>query len=69
MCSGGRARQRREDGRERYEAYGRVALHSGSQRPTPGLFAGVDCSGHDGATPWPETRARFRSQWPCVDVQ
>ena len=59
-----------EDGRERYEAYGRVALHNG--RPAPGsrpLCGGAGCSGHDSATPWPETRARFRAQGPCIDAQ
>ncbi|MCC9743103.1 hypothetical protein [Streptomyces sp. MNU89] len=59
-----------EDGRERYEAYGRVALHNG--KPMPGsrsLCGGAGCSGHDSATPWPETRARFRAQGPCVDAQ
>lgn len=59
-----------EDGRERYEAYGRVALHNG--RPAPGsrpLCGGVGCSGHDSATPWPETRARFRAQGPYIDAQ
>ncbi|MFI2026455.1 hypothetical protein [Streptomyces buecherae] len=59
-----------QDGRERYEAYGRVALHNG--RPAPGsrpLCGGVGCSGHDSATPWPETRARFRTQGPCIDAQ
>ncbi|MFF5538759.1 hypothetical protein ACFY71_41030 [Streptomyces cinerochromogenes] len=59
-----------EDGRERYEAYGRVALHKG--KPAPGsrpLCGGAGCSGHDSATPWPETRARFRAQGPCIDAQ
>ncbi|MFJ6354817.1 hypothetical protein ACIQKB_35840 [Streptomyces sp. NPDC092046] len=59
-----------EDGRERYEAYGRVALHNG--KPMPGsrpLCGGVGCSGHDSATPWPETRARCRAQGPCIDAQ
>ncbi|MEU1660939.1 hypothetical protein ABZ527_33250 [Streptomyces griseofuscus] len=43
-----------EDSRERYEAYGRVALING--RPTRHsrpLCGGVGCSGHDSATPWP----------------
>ncbi|MFZ4283053.1 hypothetical protein [Streptomyces rhizosphaericola] len=59
-----------EDGRERYEAYGRVGLHNG--KPMPGsrpLCGGADCSGHDTATPWPETRARFRTQGPCIAAQ
>ncbi|AGP51644.1 hypothetical protein M271_00015 [Streptomyces rapamycinicus NRRL 5491] len=59
-----------EDGRERYEAYGRVALHNG--KPMSGsrsLCGGVGCFGHDNATPWPETRARFRAQGPCIDAQ
>lgn len=59
-----------EDGRERYEAYGRVALHNGKpargSRPHCG---GSGCSGHDSTTPWPETRARFRAQEPCTDAQ
>ncbi|MER8091258.1 hypothetical protein ACIO6T_43775 [Streptomyces sp. NPDC087532] len=59
-----------EDSRERYEAYGRVALING--RPTRDsrpLCGGVGCFGHDSATPWPETRARFRAQGPCTDAQ
>jgi hypothetical protein len=59
-----------EDSRERYEAYGRVALING--RPTRDsrpLCGGVGCLGHDSATPWPETRARFRAQGPCIDAQ
>lgn len=59
-----------EDSRERYEAYGRVALING--RPTRDsrpLCGGVGCSGHDSMTPWPETRARFRAQGPCIDAQ
>ncbi|MEU3192707.1 hypothetical protein ABZ686_19175 [Streptomyces sp. NPDC006992] len=59
-----------EDSRERYEAYGRVALHNGMpMRNSQPLCGGAGCSGHDSATPWPETRARFRAQRPCVDVQ
>ncbi|MEU0054722.1 hypothetical protein [Streptomyces sp. NPDC006309] len=59
-----------EDSRERYEAYGRVALING--RPTRDsrpLCGGVGCFGHDSATPWPETRARFRAQGPCIGAQ
>ncbi|WP_432146780.1 hypothetical protein [Streptomyces sp. bgisy084] len=60
----------REDSRERYEAYGRVALINGkparNSRPHCG---GSGCSGHDSATPWPETRARFRAQEPCIVAQ
>ncbi|MFE7648458.1 hypothetical protein [Streptomyces phaeoluteigriseus] len=59
-----------EDSRERYEAYGRVALLNG--RPAPDsrpLCGGVGCPGHDSATPWPETRVRFRAQGPCNDAQ
>lgn len=47
-----------EDSRERYEAYGRVALLNG--RPTRDsrpLCGGVGCPGHDSPSPWPETRA------------
>lgn len=58
-----------EDGRERYEAYGRVALHNGRPTGSRPLCGGVGCSGHDSATPWPETRARFRAQGPCIDAQ
>ncbi|MEU8727527.1 hypothetical protein [Streptomyces antimycoticus] len=51
-----------EDSRERYEAYGRVALINGRPaRTSRPLCGGVGCSGHDSATPWPETRARFRA--------
>ncbi|MBP2579582.1 hypothetical protein J3A78_000060 [Streptomyces sp. PvR006] len=59
-----------EDDHERYEAYGRVALHN--RKPFPGsrsLCGGVGCSGHDSATPWPDTRACFRAQGPCLDAQ
>lgn len=59
-----------EDSRERYEAYGQVALTNG--RPARGsrpLCGGVGCFGHDSATPWPETRARFRAQGPCIGAQ
>jgi hypothetical protein len=59
-----------EDSHERYEAYGRVALING--RPTRDsrpLCGGVGCSGHDSATPWPQTRARFRAQEPCIGAQ
>jgi hypothetical protein len=59
-----------EDSRERYEAYRRVALING--RPTRHsrpLCGGIGCSGHDSATPWPQTRARFRAQGPCIDAQ
>jgi hypothetical protein len=59
-----------EDSRERYEAYGRVTLING--RPTRNsrpLCGGVGCSGHDSATPWPQTRVRFRAQEPCIDAQ
>ncbi|MFF9785606.1 hypothetical protein [Streptomyces nigrescens] len=59
-----------EDSRERYEAYGRVALINGRPaRDSRPLCGGVGCFGHDSATPWPETRARFRAQGPCVDAQ
>ncbi|MDT0460701.1 hypothetical protein RM550_34100 [Streptomyces sp. DSM 41527] len=59
-----------EDGRERYEAYGQVALYNGKPAPdSRPLCGGVCCPGHDSATPWPETRARFRAQGPCIDAQ
>ncbi|MER0476794.1 hypothetical protein ABR737_00215 [Streptomyces sp. Edi2] len=59
-----------EDSRERYEAYGRVALINGRPaRDSRPLCGGVDCFGHDSATPWPQTRARFRAQGPCIDDQ
>ncbi|MCT9094266.1 hypothetical protein N4G70_36315 [Streptomyces sp. ASQP_92] len=59
-----------EDDCERYEAYGRLALING--RPTRDsrpLCGGTGCSSHDSTTPWPETRARFRAQGPCIDAQ
>lgn len=60
----------REDVRERYEAYGRVALINGRPaRDSRPLCGGVGCSGHDSAMPWPETRARFRTQKPCIIAQ
>ena len=58
-----------EDNDERYEAYGRVALHNG--KPSSGtrpLCGGSGCYGHDNATPWPETRERFRAKAPCIDA-
>ncbi|WPO76767.1 hypothetical protein [Streptomyces sp. KN37] len=59
-----------EDNHERYEAYGRVALINGrparDSRPHCG---GAGCSGHDSATPWPETRTRFLAQEPCITAQ
>jgi hypothetical protein len=59
-----------EDSRERYEAYGRVALiNNMPSRNSRPLCGGVGCFGHDSATPWPETRARFRAQGPCIDAQ
>jgi hypothetical protein len=59
-----------EDSRERYEAYGRVVLINGRPaRDSRPLCGGVGCSGHDSATPWPETRARFRTQEPCIVAQ
>lgn len=59
-----------EDGRERYEVYGRVALLNGKPAPdSRPLCGGAGCPGHGSATPWPETRARFRAQGPCIDAQ
>ncbi|MDX2688277.1 hypothetical protein [Streptomyces scabiei] len=59
-----------EDSRERYEAYGQVALINGRPARDSGpLCGGVGCFGHASAPPWPETRARFRAQGPCVDAQ
>jgi hypothetical protein len=59
-----------EDSHERYEAYGRVALINGRpMRDSRPLCGGVGCSGHDSATPWPQTRARFRAQEPCIGAQ
>ncbi|MFI7019939.1 hypothetical protein [Streptomyces sp. NPDC050164] len=59
-----------ENTRERYEAYGRVALINGRPaRDSRPLCGGVGCFGHDSATPWPETRARYRAQGPCIDAQ
>lgn len=59
-----------EDSRERYEAYGQVALINGKPaRNSRPLCGGSGCSSHDSATPWPETRARFRAQEPCTVAQ
>ncbi|MFI0904253.1 hypothetical protein ACH4TE_11965 [Streptomyces sioyaensis] len=57
-----------EDMHERYEAYGRVPLINGRPaRDSRPLCGGIGCSGHNSATPWPGTRARFRAQSPCID--
>ncbi|MFL4497381.1 hypothetical protein ACJ6WD_40015 [Streptomyces sp. VTCC 41912] len=57
-----------EESQERYEAYGRVALHNGlpasDSRPQCG---GTECTGHDTVTPWLETRDRYRAKAPCID--
>ncbi len=51
----------RKDMLERDQAYGWVGLHNGE--PPIGTCphcGGTGCTGHDSATPWPETRERFR---------
>jgi hypothetical protein len=56
-----------DDMDERYEAYGRVGLLNGDAYPnTRPHCGGTDCTGHDGQTPWPATRARFRDKAPCI---
>src|SRR5690242_15035867 len=53
-----------EEGRERYAAYGKVALHN--SLPAPGTrphCGGTGCTGHpQPALPWQDVRDRYRTQ-------
>lgn len=59
-----------EEAAERYQAYG--WLWSKDSEPPIGSrprCGGTGCTGHDTATPWLETRHRFRSKAPCISTQ
>lgn len=56
-----------EDGVERYEAYGRVALVNGMPDRPGSKCGGTGCEGHVVPTLWDDAmRKRHREQLPCV---